>query len=80
MRFCALIFVFMLSGCDFLSQNTPVQSGKKTVTCKMNNFKGFPKKVTGPVVFELTSTITIGIFNKDESERVDMTFPKDKCR
>ncbi len=81
MRFCTLILLFMLTGCDFLSQNISTQeSQNRTVVCKLKNFDGFPRQVMGPVVFELRTTITIAIFNRDRTERVDMTFPKSKCR
>lgn len=81
MRLCTLILLFMLTGCDFLSQNTTTQkSQNRTVVCKLNDFGGFPRQVTGPVVFELRTTITIAIFNHKRTERVDMTFPKSKCR
>lgn len=80
MRFCALIFIFLLSGCNFLADNTPAQTNAKVATCEMKGFSGFPKRVTGPVVFELRTTVTIAIFNNNKTERVDMTFPKSKCK
>ena len=73
-----VIFTLLfLTGCNI---NT-LGGETKTVraTCKLDNFKGFPKKVTGNVTFELKSFITIKIYNKDKSESVEITFPKDKC-
>jgi hypothetical protein len=73
------LFCFYLIGVS-TSVPTPSGGGEKAVTCQMNGFNGFPKKITGPVVFELKRTVTIAVFSKDKAERVDITFPRDKCK
>ncbi len=47
--------------------------------CLMNGFPGFPAKVKGDVVISLKNYITIAVQNKEKTELVEMTFPKNKC-
>lgn len=75
-----IIFSLWLVGCDnIFSSKTASETTVLRATCHMNNFKDFPKKVTGPVTLELKSFITILVKNEDDSESVEMTFPKSKC-
>ena len=46
----------------------------------MDKFEGFPAKVTGQVSFELKNFLTLVIENKAKTEKVEITFPKDKCK
>ena len=79
MRFCLMIFFFLLVGCE--AAIFPASETKTLqATCYMDNFKGFPEKVTGPVTFELKKFITIKIDNEDKTESIEMTFPKSKCK
>jgi len=76
-----LLLLLSLVGCGFIGKiNGKPEKANATATCEMNGFKGFPKSVTGPVVLEFKKVISIAILNKDETERVDMTFPKEKCK
>ena len=49
------------------------------VTCYLNGFAGLPSKIKGEVVISLNKYITIAVTNKDKTETVEMTFPKNKC-
>jgi hypothetical protein len=69
--------IFLISGCNYVASSD--NSSPQQATCKMDNFKNFPKKVTGPVTLELKTYITILIENKDKTEKVEMTFLKSKC-
>jgi len=81
MKILLPIMIMFLFGCNNIAQvNKDYSGGDRTVTCTLTNFKTLPKTITGQVAFELKSTISIAVFNKDKSERVDMTFPKDKCK
>lgn len=79
MRFCIIILLFALAGCNEVAL---INSNSKIVraTCYMEDFKDFPEKVTGPVTLELKNFLTIKIDNEDKSESVEMTFPKSKCK
>lgn len=78
MRFLIVAFLF-LAGCDSTLSVKNSETTTLRATCKLKDFEGFPKKVSGPVTLELKSYITILIKNKDGSEQVEMTFPKSKC-
>ena len=69
-----------LTACNNVAQVAKPVSGDRVVTCTLANFKDLPKEIKGQVAFELKSTISIAVFNEDKTERVDMTFPKEKCK
>lgn len=80
LRFGILLGFLLLASCD-KAVLIPTQ-GETTIlraTCEMNNFEGFPNKVTGIVTIQLKSFLTIKIDNDDGSESVEITFPKTKC-
>ena len=52
----------------------------KFVTCTMNNFKGFPSRVKGQVAFVFKNSITIAVLSRDKASRVDLTFPRNRCK
>ena len=71
--------LFFLVGCSepasIITKSTIVRA-----TCYMDKFEGFPAKVTGQVSFELKNFLTLVIENKAKTEKVEITFPKDKCK
>lgn len=77
MRYLLVIFLF-LTGCNSVL-STQSETTVLRATCKLDNFEGFPSKVTGPVTLELKNFLTILVKNKDESEQIEITFPKSKC-
>jgi len=75
-----LPLIFLLAGCDKVATIEP--ASEMTIiraTCAMNDFDGFPKKVTGIVTLQLKGFLTIRVDNEDNSEHVEITFPKSKC-
>lgn len=81
MRFCIItLLLLFLAGCNkaalFPTSGTTILNA----TCYMDGFKGFPKKVTGPVTMQLKSFLTIRVDNEDKTESIEMTFPKSKCK
>jgi hypothetical protein len=66
-----------ITGCDKFAVT---KSTILNATCYMEGFEGFPEKVTGPVTLELRSYLTILVKNKDKTEKVEITFPKSKCK
>ena len=78
MRYLLVIFLF-LTGCDTVLSIKQSDTTVLRATCKLENFEGFPEKVTGPVTLELKNFITILVKNKDNTEQVEITFPKSKC-
>ena len=77
MRF--LFIVLFISGCSQSAYYKSSTSALKA-TCYMNNFKKFPKKITGIVTLDLKNYLTIMIKNEDKTESVEMTFSKTKCK
>jgi len=75
MKYLMLLF---LVGCGFTG-SVDLGGSNRVVTCKMNNFNQFPSKITGKVTLELKNFLTIVVFNKDKTEKVEITFPKEKC-
>jgi len=74
-----LLPILLIAGCSqelVLKKN---EETSKTLVCKMNNFKDFPREVSGVVSFELKNFVTIVLENKDKTEKVEMTFSKEKC-
>ena len=50
---------------------------QKVATCDLSNFKGFPKKVTGPVTLELGKLITVMI--ESDRDSLEITVNKKLC-
>ena len=75
-----LLFLLFFIGCNGNLITTVSSATIIRATCYLNDFKGFPEKVTGPVSLELKNFLTIVVENKKKTEKVEITFPKSKCK
>jgi len=84
MKYLLIALSLLFIGCDTkmerIEKRELAAQKQKFATCSMNNFKSFPSKVTGQIVFVFNKTMTIAVLNRDKSERVDLTFPRSRCK
>lgn len=80
MKSIICLILLILSSCNFIGTTRTTQGKPTEIVCKMNDFNGFPKEVQGYLAFNLKTVVTIYIYNKDKTQRIDMTFKKKYCR